>query len=209
MPINQNGRPFMLGSRFHTVKALFFCCLIWTAFSSAMAGCKEENPASTRLKQKIPQAKQTAMPDTNASAIKGQGSASQKPRLLPLETPKSAVPMDQTSPRSKRDPFESFIEIKTEASSARRPAKVLTPLQRYSLDQLKVVGILEGDHLRKALIEDDVGKGFVVSRGEAIGNQDGTIVAVKPDRIVIEEAYQDALGNRKVRRITKKLYSAE
>jgi Tfp pilus assembly protein PilP len=82
-------------------------------------------------------------------------------------------------------------------------------LQRYSLDQLKVVGIIAGGNVRKALLEDDVGKGYVVAVGDAVGSEGGEITAIEKDRIIIESTYRDVLGKKKVRRITKKLYIAE
>jgi len=87
--------------------------------------------------------------------------------------------------------------------------RIKTPLQRYSLDQLKVVGIIGGGNVRKALLEDDVGKGYVVAVGEAVGSEGGEITAIQKDRIIIESTYRDVFGNKKVRRITKKLYIAE
>ena len=129
--------------------------------------------------------------------------------LLPLEVPEPLESIPGLRPKTTRDPFRSFIEIKTHVAPTKKTRKLLTPLQRYSLDQLKVVGIVEGTNIRKALLEDDVGKGYVVGRGEAVGSQGGKIAAIKSDRIIIEETYQDALGKKKVRRITKRLFSAD
>jgi Tfp pilus assembly protein PilP len=129
------------------------------------------------------------------------------PALEPLED------TQQTSvyrPKSMRDPFKSFVATRTEVPGLQEEApRYKTPLQRYSLDQLKVVGIIAGGTMRKALLEDDVGKGYVVSVGDAVGSEGGKITAIRDDRILIESTYRDVLGNEKVRRITKKLFISE
>jgi type IV pilus assembly protein PilP len=112
--------------------------------------------------------------------------------------------------QSERDPFLSFVATRTPvAVSSVKTPDIKTPLQRYSLDQLKVVGIISGGELRKALLEDDVGKGYVVSAGDAVGSEGGRIAAIQKDRIIIESTYRDVLGNQKMRQITKRLYVSE
>jgi len=189
--------------------ALWLFLLVCTVLFAAITGCKEKKEAPAQLKQKIVQAGQTGRVDPKAPPGTGKNPDAQKPEPLPLKAPKPDEPVSAQSPRSKRDPFRSFIEIKTHVQPVKKVSKIRTPLERYSLDQLKVVGILKGPNLRRALVEDDVGKGYVVNRGDAIGNKSGRIAVIKSDRIIIEEAYQDALGKRKVRKITKRLYSAD
>jgi Tfp pilus assembly protein PilP len=129
---------------------------------------------------------------------------------LPLQPAEEGQQISVYRPKAKRDPFKSFVTTRT-AVSARKDdtPKIKTPLQRYSLDQLKVVGIIGGGNVRKALLEDDVGKGYVVAVGDPVGSEGGEITAIAKDRIIIESTYHDVLGNKKVRRITKKLYTAE
>ncbi|MGW8321798.1 MAG: pilus assembly protein PilP, partial [Thermodesulfobacteriota bacterium] len=129
---------------------------------------------------------------------------------LPLEPPEEKPEDSVYRPKSERDPFKSFVTTRTAvASHTTKPPRVKTPLQRYSLDQLKVVGIIGGEQMRKALLEDDVGKGYVVTTGDAVGSEGGKITSIQQDRIIIESTYTDVLGNKKVRRITKKLYVSE
>jgi Tfp pilus assembly protein PilP len=129
---------------------------------------------------------------------------------LPLQPAEEAQPISVYRPKAKRDPFKSFVTTRAPVSDSKEAApRIKTPLQRYSLDQLKVVGIIGGGNVRKALLEDDVGKGYVVSVGEAVGSEGGEITVIQKDRIIIESTYRDVFGNKKVRRITKKLYIAE
>ncbi len=184
--------------------ALTLCFpLVWT-----VEGCKENPPAGRQVTRKVvsppaapapetPQAKTTEPPTETAETL---------PMVSPEENPEPAG----FRPKSERDPFKSFITTRTAVPArAEQTPKIKTPLQRYSLDQLKVVGIISGGKMRKALLEDDVGKGYVVSKGDFVGSEGGRIVAIKKDSIIIESTYRDVLGNKKVRRITKKLYVSE
>lgn len=199
----------MDGNRVLKGLALLAPCLLLTAFLLATVGCKEKKVQSPQVKQKIVHTKKTPAPTPEASVQKVEVPEPEKPDLLPLEAPAPEETTPSVRSKTKRDPFRSFIEIKTRVSPVRKPRKIMTPLQRYSLDQLKVVGIVQGFKVHLALLEDDVGKGYTVSIGEAVGNQGGKIAAIQPDRIIIKETYQDALGKKKVRSITKRLFSAE
>ena len=63
--------------------------------------------------------------------------------------------------------------------------------------------------MRKALLEDDAGKGYTVDVGDAIGNQGGKVVEIRRDKMIVAEDYEDIMGKKKVRHITKRLYPAE
>jgi len=197
------GRALVAGS---------LCLLLATGM--AAAGCKESPPAAGPVKEKVAS---PAPPDARAAdaadAPDAPGGAGDVPALKPL-TPADAEgsalnSLDELAKR--RDPFRSFIEVKEPAAAAegKKPARRLTPLQRYSLDQLRVVGVVGGGSVLKALLEDDAGKGFVVGVGDAIGNQGGVIVSIKPDCIVVREIYSNALGEETARMVTKKLYAVE
>lgn len=142
----------------------------------------------------------------------------QQPKETALEPSQESMADTQEAPtaqpvsvdriRSKRDPFKSFVEIRPSVRTE-KASKILTPLQQYKLEQLKVVGIVMGGEVRKALLEDDVGKGYVVRMGDLVGDQEGKIASIEKDRIVVEESYRDVLGEPKMRRTVKRLYSAD
>jgi len=180
-------------------------------FSGSLGiGCKEEPPAPIAVKKKVAPVKTEPVPGP-APAVKSSAADTDPTGLMPLMEPDAGrKPVEAVQAGKRRDPFRSFIQVKSPGAAVRKkPARRLTPLQKYSLDQLRVVGVIGGGSLRKALLEDDVGKGYVVGVGDAVGNQGGTIVVIKPDRIVIKEIHTDALGEDKVRRITKRLYAVK
>jgi type IV pilus assembly protein PilP len=125
------------------------------------------------------------------------------PETLPSPEKRS----DPASPRDlstvgRRDPFRPFT-LNTRA--ARGPRENLSPLERYDLSQLRLVGVVWKVKEPNALVEDSVGLGYIVRVGTPIGANDGKVKAIKPDEITIEETYVDLLGTKKQREVNIKL----
>jgi type IV pilus assembly protein PilP len=106
------------------------------------------------------------------------------------------------SPAGRRDPFEP-LPLKVKAG--RRPRENLTPLERYELGQLRLVGIVWDVKDPRAMVEDAAGLGYIVKVGTPIGPNDGKIRAIKPHEVIIEEGYVDFYGARKVRQVSMRL----
>ncbi|MEW6299361.1 MAG: pilus assembly protein PilP [Thermodesulfobacteriota bacterium] len=100
----------------------------------------------------------------------------------------------QYNPAGKRDPFLSPFSGPLEEEI---PEEAKTPLQRFDLGQLKLVGIIWEADEPKALIEDGGGLGYIVTRGTLIGSKGGVIRAIEPKRIVVEEYETDFSGKRR------------
>ena len=101
-----------------------------------------------------------------------------------------------------RDPFKPF---KLENKSIARPREALSPLERYELGQLKIVGIVWDINEPRAMLEDPAGLGYVVTKGMPIGSNQGVVKAIHREGIVVEEMYNDVLGVRKKREVPMKL----
>ncbi|HWO40735.1 MAG TPA: pilus assembly protein PilP, partial [Candidatus Eisenbacteria bacterium] len=82
----------------------------------------------------------------------------------------------------------------------------LTPLERYDLGQLKLVGIVWDVKEPNAMIEDSVGLGYIVKIGTPIGMNDGRVKAIRPGEVVVEETYTDIYGARKKRDVSMTLH---
>jgi Tfp pilus assembly protein PilP len=113
-----------------------------------------------------------------------------------------------------RDPFQPFIRLSDKKKEkGGRPPKILvpkTPLQKFPLEDLKLVGVVWADAGRsKALIEDPKGKGYYVGVGTWVGDRGGKIVRIHPDKVVVEERMTDVLGEENVNQITLTLHKAE
>jgi type IV pilus assembly protein PilP len=111
------------------------------------------------------------------------------------------------NPRGKRDPFKPFIALGPK-KPVRRKAP-LTPLQRYDVSELKLVGILKGPGGYRALVEDAGGKGFIIGKGTLIGPGDGRVKEIHENRVIIEETYKDIFGQIKRRKISMPLRKPE
>jgi Tfp pilus assembly protein PilP len=101
----------------------------------------------------------------------------------------------------RRDPFRPFT-LNTRTHS---PREALSPLERYELAQLKLVGIVWHVREPSAMIEDSAGLGYVVKVGTPIGPNDGKVKAIQPDQIIVEETYVDLFGGKKRREVNIKL----
>ncbi len=82
---------------------------------------------------------------------------------------------ERFSPAGKRDPFRP-LTLNTKASSQRR--QNLSPLERFELGQLKVVGIVWDIKEPRAMIEDTAGFGYIVKVGTPIGSGEGRVKGI-------------------------------
>ena len=116
-------------------------------------------------------------------------------------------------PRGKHDPFESPFNAETEhvgvAPSKKRMQKKrmpLTPLQRVSLGQLKLVAIALSPNGNKALVEEPSGKGYVISKGTYLGQNYERVKAILKDRLIVEGEVEDFItGSTKLQTTELKL----
>ncbi len=111
------------------------------------------------------------------------------------------------NPLGKPDPFKPFIQI-SPIKEAKRTVP-LTPLQKYEISQLKLVAIILAPEDNVAMVEDSTGKGYIVKKGTLIGKNDGKVVKILKDKIIIEEPYQDVLGQTKVNEVIMPLHRPE
>jgi type IV pilus assembly protein PilP len=98
------------------------------------------------------------------------------------------------NPAGKGDPFKPFIQL----TAARRPSGIpLTPLQKYDISSLKLVAVIAAPEGSVALVEDSAGKGYFLKKGTLVGKNDGKVIKILKDRVIIEETYQDIMGQTK------------
>jgi type IV pilus assembly protein PilP len=101
-----------------------------------------------------------------------------------------------------RDPFRP---PSIQARSGTRPRDNLSPLERFELGQLKVVGIVWDVKEPRAMIEDSAGLGYTILVGTPIGASEGRVKGIHRDQVVVEEFFQDVSGKRKTREVSMKL----
>jgi Tfp pilus assembly protein PilP len=145
------------------------------------------NTAKAKLQDAIAETKSTKA-NSDGAAPGEQKSDSQSPANF--------------STVGRRDPFRPFT-LNTRTNS--RPRENLSPLERYDLGQLRLVGVVWHVKEPNAMVEDSVGLGYIVKVGTPIGANDGKVKAIKPNEIIIEETYVDLFGAKKKREVNIKL----
>jgi len=161
---------------FKTGKYFFIVAAL--AVSVGVSGCKKEEEAPI----KIAPAKRAAAP------VQAAVTSIKKPEYV-------------YDPVGKRDPFKAFIEAGKKAKAV-APA---TPLQSFDLSALKLVGVMMLPGKKVALIEDPTGKGYHVKVGTQIGLNDGVVVDILNDEVVVEEKYLDETAQIKKRKVSVKI----
>ena len=171
--------------------------LIFAASLLAVSSCSPEAPKPGAT----PQVAQVKAP---AVSMMPEGTTSAKAED---EKPPPFV----YDPQGLRDPFAPFIKIET--TKQKQKPKVFvpkTPLQRYAVEELRVVGVIWADAGKaKALIEDPEGKGYVVGIGTLVGDQEGKIIQIHPEQVVVEERFFDLLGEENVKVVKMALHKPE
>lgn len=99
------------------------------------------------------------------------------------------------NPVGKRDPFLAFDFSPTKSLDGR------TELEQFEIGQLRLTATLEGLGEPKAIVESSTGKGFTVTIGTKIGPNNGEIVKIEKDRLVIVESEADFTGETKMNTI--------
>ena len=121
---------------------------------------------------------------------------------LTVPTKKAGPVLPRYSSAGRRDPFQPFG---LRAKAQRRPRESLSPLERYELGQLKLVGVVSDAKEPRAMVEDSAGLGYIVKVGMSIGPDEGKVRAIKSNEVVIEENYIDFYGAKKVRQVSMRL----
>ena len=121
---------------------------------------------------------------------------------LTVPTMKAGPVLPRYSSAGRRDPFQPFG---LKAKAQRRPRESLSPLERYEIGQLKLVGVVSDAKEPRAMIEDSAGLGYIVKVGTLIGPDEGKVRAIKRNELVIEETYIDFYGARKLRQVSMRM----
>ena len=94
-------------------------------------------------------------------------------------------------PMGKKDPFLPLIKEEGKLNDTLLGQGPLTPLQKYSLAQLKLVAVLQAGEQSKAMVEDSKGDGYILSKGTLIGDKFGEVVQIKDNEVIIIEKEVD------------------
>ncbi len=98
--------------------------------------------------------------------------------------------------KGKIDPFRPLFQEKTDTPPPpdTGPVRILTPLEKIELSQIRLVAVISMKDRRIAMVEEASGKGYEVSVGTYIGKQRGRIAQINDSSIVIREPVRDFKG---------------
>jgi type IV pilus assembly protein PilP len=106
------------------------------------------------------------------------------------------------NPGDRPDPFRPFFSEKIKPKPEECRDMPIGPLTEQEATQFTIVAVVRRGGESLAMVQDAQGKGYMLRRGTYVGKNCGRVGAIGPDGVVIEEPYEDLLGERKVRKIT-------
>jgi len=136
-----------------------------------------------------------AKPGANATAPAQQPKSAVTATAAQTKAEEAPAVIYAYNPAGRRDPFTPII-IKEEKKSQ---AGAKAPLERYPINEFKLVGVVWGGLGYHAMLEGPDGKGYFIRQGTKIGPNQGVVKKITQTTMVIEEKYKDPLGeiNRK------------
>ena len=157
----------------------WFTCLICGIFvCTFLVGCLEEESVTS-----------TSGTKTKKVAAKKLSKKVAPPKAKQEE--KKAVEFAYVA-EGRRDPFVPLSRIKKPYAADSEPA---TPLQSYDIAQFRLAGGIVGKGEAKAMVVAPDGKAYILARGVKIGKNNGVVVDINSETILVEEKYYDFSGN--------------
>lgn len=159
------------------------------------------------------QAPETSGEKSSAQAVSvadGAGTASpdqQAAIIAELKKPKD----EHYNAQGKIDPFKPLFQEKSDVRTPalERPERILTPLEKIELSQIRLVAVLATKNRKFAMVEEASGKGYEVQIGTYMGKNQGRIVEIRDSSILVKEIYRDFKGRLKERVKEIKMHKKE
>lgn len=165
-------------------------------------------PASRGLRYWIPLLILTLAAGGVIFGCKKSSPAPASKALPPLKRPTAAAASSSNSsagtaakeglfsydPAGYRDPFVSLLQVKKVKDKV--PLEELTPLQKVSLSDLRLQGIILLGKKGVAQVLTPDGKAHVVTPGTLIGRNRGKVLRITSEEVVIQEEFEDYLGQK-------------
>jgi Tfp pilus assembly protein PilP len=116
----------------------------------------------------------------------------------------------------KSDPFKPFIKITKREAKTKGAGRIpeenadedellIPPLQRFGVEEFRLVGIILGTNKKVAIVEDMQGKSYPLIKGTSIGMNNGRVVNILSDQIIVLENMKDIYGKTESNKVILKL----
>jgi len=165
-------------------RALTHCIIVCFLVSLPACGGNSKPPAQPTSETAAKKVEKKAVPKKAKKAKKGE----------------QQVAAYRYNPMGKKDPFMPLIKESGKITDKMLGQGPLTPLQKYSLAELKLVAVLLAGDQSKAMVEDAKGDGYILSKGTLIGDNYGEVVEIKDNEVLIAEKEVDAISGEIVQK---------
>ncbi len=121
-----------------------------------------------------------------------------------VETATGPVEIDYVyDARNRRDPFRSAFWTQPVKDAPRGP------LEQYELGQLAVTAIVWETDRPRALVADPSGSAFVVKEGSKIGKNEGLIIHIGDNLVLVKETYIDFAGEQSTKDVELRIRTSQ
>ncbi|MBW2293139.1 MAG: pilus assembly protein PilP [Deltaproteobacteria bacterium] len=105
--------------------------------------------------------------------------------------------------RDRRDPFRSAFWAHTIRDAPRGP------LEQYELGQLAVTAIVWETGRPRALVADPSGSAYVVKEGSKIGKNEGLVIHIGDNLVLVKETYIDFGGEQSTKDVEMRIRTSQ
>lgn len=164
---------------FSALKKVFFCVVLALAYFLVLAEVQANEPAE----------------NTDASSQQAQEEYSEKVKeLIQFLAGRSDSFIYNRVGRP--DPFMPFIKEKVFTSDLEVPEQELVGMQKFEPGQLALVAIVITEDGPLAMVEDSVGRGYIIRNGTEIGRS-GIVDSIADNIVVIKQRYKTTAGEER------------
>jgi len=174
----------------------------------ALAACEEERPLGPTT-QEFSQEREALAGKLDKSKA-APGAPARKPNAAGAAAP-AGFAADSADfhydPEGRRDPFRSYEweYMKGELAHAQQSG----PLEQYDLAQLQLVGVVWNVGRARALVQDPSGMSYVVAAGARMGKNEGQVMRIDDNLVVVREHYVDLYGNESTKDVEMRIRASD
>jgi Tfp pilus assembly protein PilP len=173
----------------------------------ALSGCQEDTPVGPTT-QDLNQAREELVAKVKQGGQRKAPSPRPAAELEPQEESFATLEKGfHYERRGKRDPFRSFEweQLKLELSDLNGRG----PLEHFDIGQLELTGVIWNERNARALIADPSGMTYIVAEGAKVGKNEGRVIQIHDNLVVIKETYVDYLGEETTKDIEMRIRPTE
>jgi type IV pilus assembly protein PilP len=106
-----------------------------------------------------------------------------------------------------RDPFRSFAW--EEKGRKAMLGNDRGPLEQYDVAQMSLLAVVWNTGVARALVRDPAGKSYIVGAGTRIGKNEGRVININDNLVIVKETYVDFLGQETTKDIEMRIRRSE